>query len=139
MPEWAHNKQEAFEALAQRWLGKDKGFTAVSELNKANHGSRGTHSARSRNTDSYRENLVHMEQLAFISSHVPTSYTQHLFGDAGVCTRGSYYPDVCVAAYEAEEARSEPDVALTSRVLWQCRRELERLLHDVPSFPSGGG
>jgi hypothetical protein len=60
MPEWAHNKQEAFDALAQRWLGIDEDFTAVSERNKANRGSWGTHGAGSRNTDRYKENLVHM-------------------------------------------------------------------------------
>jgi hypothetical protein len=59
MPEWAHNKQEAFEVLAQRWLSEDEGFTAVSERNKANRGSGGTHNAGSRNTDCYKDNLVH--------------------------------------------------------------------------------
>jgi hypothetical protein len=43
MPEWCNNKDEAFEALAKRWLGADKGFTAVSKRNRENRGSEGTH------------------------------------------------------------------------------------------------
>jgi hypothetical protein len=60
MPEWCNNKDEAFEALATRWINVDEEFTAVSERNRENHGSEGTHSARSRNSDCYRENLVHI-------------------------------------------------------------------------------
>jgi hypothetical protein len=60
MPEWCRNKDEAFEALAKRWLGMDEEFTAVSERNRGNRGSEGTHSVGSHSTDRYREELVHM-------------------------------------------------------------------------------
>jgi hypothetical protein len=108
----------------QRFHGRER-------ADNANHGSGGTHSAGSCNTDRYEENLVHIEQLAFIFSHVPTSYTQHFFHDAGVYTRGSYYPDVCMEEYEALEARSELAAALAPRVLWQCQRELGQVPRDM--------
>lgn len=74
MPQWCDNKEDAFEALVTKWLGEDAEFNAMSERNKANRGTGGTHSAGSRNTDHYRMHMVHiyMEQPAFISPHVPT-------------------------------------------------------------------
>ena len=74
MPQWAYGKADAWEALAKRWLGQDADFKAVSERNKANRGTEGTHNAGSRSTDRYRMHMVHiyMEQPAFISPHVPT-------------------------------------------------------------------
>jgi hypothetical protein len=60
MPEWCNNKDEAFDALAKRWLDVDEEFTTMSERNKENRGSEGTHSVGSRSSDRYRENLVHL-------------------------------------------------------------------------------
>jgi hypothetical protein len=76
IPLWADNKEDAWEALVDLWLGEDPDFNAVSERNKDNRGSEGTHSAGSRNLDRYQEKMVHiyMEQPAFISPHVPTWY-----------------------------------------------------------------
>jgi hypothetical protein len=51
MPEWCRNKDEAFEALAKRWLGLDEEFMAMSEQNRENRGSEGTHSVGSRSSD----------------------------------------------------------------------------------------
>ena len=74
IPQWCDGKEAAFEALVMRWLGEDADFNAVSERNKANRGTEGTHSAGSRSTDRYRLHMVHiyMEEPAFISPHVPT-------------------------------------------------------------------
>jgi hypothetical protein len=57
-----------------KWLREDAEFAAMSERNKANRGTGGTHKAGSRSTERYRRHMVHiyMEQLAFISPHVPT-------------------------------------------------------------------
>jgi hypothetical protein len=66
MPDWCNNKDEAFEALAQRWLVADEGFTTVSEWNRGKCGTEGTHSAGSRSSDRYRENLVHINGTTYI-------------------------------------------------------------------------
>ena len=72
MPDWADDKEDAYEALVMRWLGLDPDFNAVSKRNKKNRGSKGTHRAGSRNHDCFKEKMVYiyMEQPAFISPHV---------------------------------------------------------------------
>ena len=74
IPQWCDGKEAAFEALVMRWLGEDADFNAVSERNKANRGTGGTHSAGSLSTGRYKDKMVHiyMEQPAFISPHVST-------------------------------------------------------------------
>ena len=76
MPDWAEEKEDAWEMLAKRWVGEDPDFNAVSMRNKANRGHEGTHSAGNRNHDRYKEHVVYiyMEQPSFISCHVPTRY-----------------------------------------------------------------
>ena len=58
MPEWAYGKADAWEALASRWLGEDAAFRALSERNKANRGTAGTHCAGARSHDRFKEKLV---------------------------------------------------------------------------------
>ena len=74
MPGWANGKEDAWEALAKRWLGEDAEFKAVSLRNQANRGDEGTHCAGNRNHDRFKAKMVciYMERPAFISRHVPT-------------------------------------------------------------------
>ena len=58
MPKWAYGKVDAWEALASRWLGLDPDFKALSEQNKANRGTGGTHCAGTRNHNRFKEKLV---------------------------------------------------------------------------------
>nr|XP_051228975.1 uncharacterized protein LOC127346744 [Lolium perenne] len=44
VPHWAdNNKRAAFMELVKNWVGENPDFKAVSDRNKANRGSRGTH------------------------------------------------------------------------------------------------
>ena len=54
--------------LVKNWVGENPDFKAVSDRNKANRGTQGTHTAGSSSTDRYRLRLVHikLEQAAFI-------------------------------------------------------------------------
>ena len=54
--------------MATKWVGSDPDFVAVSQRNKANRGSEGTHSAGSLNFFRFKERLVciYMERHAFI-------------------------------------------------------------------------
>ena len=74
IPNWADQKKVAFLELIKNWRGDNPEFKAVSDRNKANRGSEGTHSAGSRSADRYQQHMVHiyMEQAQFISLHVPT-------------------------------------------------------------------
>jgi hypothetical protein len=74
MPDWADDKEDAWEALVMRWLGNDPEFNVVSVRNKANHGTEGTHSGGNRNHNRFKEKIVYiyMEQPEFIFPHVPT-------------------------------------------------------------------
>ena len=67
MPHWCEYKEDAFEALVKKWLGENEEFNAVSERNRANRGTGGTHSAGSLSTGRYKAKLVHiyMEEAAF--------------------------------------------------------------------------
>ena len=60
MPQWAYGKEDAWSALASRWLGDDPEFKALSERNKANRGSGGTHCAGARNHDRFKAKLVYI-------------------------------------------------------------------------------
>nr|XP_051202460.1 uncharacterized protein LOC127316079 [Lolium perenne] len=58
VPHWAdNNKRAAFMELVKNWVGENPDFKAVSDRNKANRGSQGTHTAGSSSTDRYRERL----------------------------------------------------------------------------------
>ena len=58
MPEWCYGKADAWEALASRWLGEDAAFRALSERNKANRGTSGTHCAGAHSHGRFKEKLV---------------------------------------------------------------------------------
>ena len=60
MPDWADGKEAAWDALVTRWVGGDPEFDAVSQRNKANRGTEGTHSAGSRNLFRFKEKLVYI-------------------------------------------------------------------------------
>ena len=68
MPDWADGKEAAWDALVTRWVGGDPEFDAVSQWNKANRGTEGTHIAGSRNIFRFKEKLVYiyMERPPFI-------------------------------------------------------------------------
>jgi len=68
MPDWADGKEDAWDALVRRWVGEDEDFSAVSQRNKANRGSEGTHSAGNRNHFLFKDKMVYiyMERRAFI-------------------------------------------------------------------------
>jgi hypothetical protein len=70
-PDWAYGKEEAWRALTARWRGEDEEWNAVSERNKANRGSGGTHRAGNLGSERYKARLVYtyMEQPAFIFPH----------------------------------------------------------------------
>jgi hypothetical protein len=70
-PDWAYGKEEAWRALTARWRGEDEEWNALSERNKANRGSGGTHRAGNLGSERYKAKLVYtyMEQPAFISPH----------------------------------------------------------------------
>ena len=76
MTDWADGKEAAWDALVTRWVGGDPEFNAVSQRNKANRGTEGTHIAGSRNIFRFKEKLVYiyMERPPFISPHVSTCY-----------------------------------------------------------------
>lgn len=57
MPNWADEKEDAWEALAKRWVGEDPDFDAMSKRNKANRGTEGTHNGGSRNHDRFKQKL----------------------------------------------------------------------------------
>ena len=73
-PSWAYGKDDAWRALVSRWAGEDPAFKALSERNKLNRGSGGTHRAGARNHDRFKAKLVYiyMTHSSFISPHVPT-------------------------------------------------------------------
>ena len=68
MPDWDDDKEDAWDALVTRWVGGDPEFDAVSQRNKANRGTEGTHIAGSRNLFRFKEKLVYiyMERPPFI-------------------------------------------------------------------------
>ena len=66
MPDWADDKEDAWEALARRWVGEDPEFDAVSKRNKANRGHGGTHSGGNRNHGRYKEKLVYIHRTTCI-------------------------------------------------------------------------
>ena len=47
----------AFGEMVRRWLDDDEEFNAFSKRNKANRGHGGTHSAGSRSTGRYKEQI----------------------------------------------------------------------------------
>lgn len=60
MPTWADGKEDAWLALSARWRGEDAEFNALSERNKANRGSGGTHCAGNRNHGRFKAHMVYM-------------------------------------------------------------------------------
>ncbi|KAI4985327.1 hypothetical protein ZWY2020_017957 [Hordeum vulgare] len=57
-PDWAYGKEEAWTALIARWRGEDEEWNALSERNKANHGSGGTHRAGNLGSERYKAILA---------------------------------------------------------------------------------
>ena len=57
-PDWAERKEDGWEVLVTRWVGGDPEFEALSQRNKKNRGTGGTHSGGNRNLDRYKEKLV---------------------------------------------------------------------------------
>ena len=60
MPAWADGKEDAWLELSARWRGEDVEFNALSERNKANRGSGGTHCAGNRNHGRFKAHMVYM-------------------------------------------------------------------------------
>lgn len=60
IPDWAERKADAWEVLVSRWVGEDPEFAVVSERNRENRGSEGTHSAGNRNHFLFKEKLVYI-------------------------------------------------------------------------------
>lgn len=59
MPDWADEKEDGWKALVSRWLGEDATFKAVSDRNKKNRGSSGTHGAGNRNHNRLKKKMVY--------------------------------------------------------------------------------
>ena len=57
-PDWAFGKEDAWRALNARWRGEDEEWNALSQRNKANRGSGGTHRAGNLGSERYKAKLV---------------------------------------------------------------------------------
>ena len=57
-PDWAFGKEDAWRALTARWRGEDEEWNALSQRNKANRGSGGTHRAGNLDSQRYKAKLV---------------------------------------------------------------------------------
>ena len=60
MPDWADRREDAWAALAARWVGENPEFHAVSQRNKANRGTEGTHSGGNLNHHRFKEKPVYI-------------------------------------------------------------------------------